>query len=888
MSKKDLRILFSTNGSRFDAVHVFANRNDERQVFDVAFAAHRESINNSDGQAENVISPRQNVLVYYGLGGIGKTTLSRELQIRIEASATNKKEELPPEWPPLPKDIGDVISVRVDFAEAGTDFESVIIALRAALSEGQVRTPAFDVAFARYWAITHPNQDLADYLRHHSRFGGSNAADRIPFELEDVLADIATLTGIPLASVLARTSTRLANVLRDKAGKRHALKDCPRLPSLLEANADLDSLSYYPHLLSCDLERASQKSKKWFVVFLDTFENVGRTNRELERLIQRVIWLMPNTFFVITGRNRVDWNDRQLADQLDWVGPVSWPGLDIGASRDPRQHLVGFLSDEDAHAYLRARLTVNGEPAIPEDIRAQIVRSAKGMPLYLDLSVLRFVSLTGRQQKPELSDFEITFPSLVARVFRDLSREERQVLRGVSLVDSFDVELAISAAGQDSDGPALRLVQRSFVDYTAGGLWPYHIHELLRSHLHAADIGSDDSWSQNDWHNAAGRILNHIGKIANDAYARGDRRVLIDCLNQGLRLAHEYDLEVDWLTDGAYWFIEDSVWEPSLRPRIEDLELAEADAPSTAAQTLAAGLVAIVARQRQHRSITAEILRKCLSSDLLEGDARDLLKYFYAECMRDLGHYAESEEGMRSLIGDGRMSDMASRGLSHLERRTGRFRDLYNRISATPIHGVWFRVLGDVMWAQGRLHEAVAAYTSAVDWASRQHLPGEVATSGACLAYVAGLDGSPNARQIVNETFDSLSAVKIRWAELQAQCAEALLDVGDSERIEAKCEEVLTAAIDSGLTSTQAYAHFIRAYHYAVIGDDARLLTSRQRLREVVNGAEFSYLCEIVDFWLGDEAPSDDLIPTEWVDGTDATRRRWITVVENRRRLLGG
>lgn len=42
------------------------------------------------------------------------------------------------------------------------------------------------------------------------------------------------------------------------------------------------------------------------MVLLDTFEDIGdRTHRDMERLLQHVVWLMPNVFFVVTERNRL-------------------------------------------------------------------------------------------------------------------------------------------------------------------------------------------------------------------------------------------------------------------------------------------------------------------------------------------------------------------------------------------------------------------------------------------------------------------------------------------------------------------------------------------------------------------------------------------------------
>lgn len=46
----------------------------------------------------------------------------------------------------------------------------------------------------------------------------------------------------------------------------------------------------------------------------------------------------------------------------------------------------------------------------------------------------------------------------------------------------------------------------------------------------------------------------------------GDRRVLVDCLRQGLRLAHDFHLSPGWLTDAAWAYVDDSVWEPLTGP----------------------------------------------------------------------------------------------------------------------------------------------------------------------------------------------------------------------------------------------------------------------------------------------------------------------------------
>ena len=180
---------------------------------------------------------------------------------------------------------------------------------------------------------------------------------------------------------------------------------------------------------------------------------------------KRIAWLMPNTLFIVTGRNRLQWDDHRLEGQLDWAGPQFWPLLAPGACEDPRQHRIGYLSAQDSEQYLCRRLTVNENPLMDEPTRHLIISRSHGLPLYLDLAVMRFLDLYRQHgQAPSPEEFNHDFPALVARTFRDLTPPERQVLRAVSLLDAFSIPLASAAAGLTHDAPVLQLVERPFIE----------------------------------------------------------------------------------------------------------------------------------------------------------------------------------------------------------------------------------------------------------------------------------------------------------------------------------------------------------------------------------------------------------------------------------------
>ncbi|MFC9035363.1 hypothetical protein [Streptomyces arboris] len=227
------------------------------------------------------------------------------------------------------------------------------------------------------------------------------------------------------------------------------------------------TLSFAAHLLAWDLAQLRAPERITPVVLLDSFEEVGsRTVRDFERLLQRIVYLMPNAFFVVTGRDRLQWADEGLQGQLDWTGRAAWPGLaaHVPGARTRggpavRQILVGDLSPDDCDDHLARRLRApGGQPLMEPDLRRAITDRSHGLPLYLDLAVMRFLEIRRSGQVPQPDDFG-DFPALISRTLSDLTTDERHVLRSVSLLDAFSVPLATHVAGLTHDAAALRLTE---------------------------------------------------------------------------------------------------------------------------------------------------------------------------------------------------------------------------------------------------------------------------------------------------------------------------------------------------------------------------------------------------------------------------------------------
>ncbi|MEU8138638.1 ATP/GTP-binding protein [Streptodolium elevatio] len=889
---RDLRALFSTNDGGITAESAFVNRQLQWTVVADLLTERIRVLAAPGFDVGDFEGPRDNVVVFHGVGGIGKTTLSRAIE------ATLAGERRPEQWgAPIWPAGRRVLPVRIDLARsAGADFERVVLAIRLALAELGTPFPAFDLALRRYWEHNHPGEPLEEYLR---RGGLGRFGEALPRQMESAAAEVAqALLPLPGVGAAVGAAGSLVRALRERRQAVRALADCTRLADLLDAEPDLDALSFYPHLLAWELERLPQEKRVLPVVLLDTFEDVGdRTRRDFERLLQRVVWLMPNAAFVVSGRSRLDWADPGLAGQLDYAGPGCWPGLaDPGASpvRGPaytgtgRQVLVGDFSSEDCDGYLVRRLTVDGRPLIGEQLRTVIAGRSHGLPLYLDLAVMRFLEIRRSGREPEPDHFDADFPALVARTLSDLTEPERHVLRAVSLLDAFDLDLASRAAGLIHQAAALRLVERPFVREDPFGIWPYHLHGLIRSTIRSADDHTDDRWSPTDWHAAALRAFTELG-AQHAAGAPHDRRLLVGCLRQGLRLARDHRLDLDWLAIAAWRYVADLVWEPLAPPPTGASAATEQTGEDlvTPADALVELLSALARRQHEHRERTAERLTAVTTAHLLPPDLTEMAVYYLAKAQRDLGRTSESAAGMRQVAdGGGPLAPDARRGLAHLARRAGDFPTALDMARTLGWEGRHHRVEGDVLWPHGDVAAAAAAYAAGRDEAERHSVAGERAIHQAHRAFALAFTDPAAADHELDLAAQLLAGLDLRATTMTTRIAALIRDAGTRGDDVTDRAEILRTEIDvAGLSATQLPdLELALAFHHAVRNDHEQVDAAIERLRQCTTGGDQAYYVDLACFMA--DCPTDPAGPSaraRWIDGENATRQRWRGLTNNRR-----
>ncbi|WP_406297252.1 ATP/GTP-binding protein [Streptomyces sp. NBC_00624] len=883
---RDLRMLFGANDRSVAAEEAFTNRQAQWQAVVAALTDHLQRVAKPSFDVEDLASPRLNVLVAHGVGGIGKSTFSRKIEASLTHSGGRPAQWAAPAWP-----IERLLPVRIDLARSsGVDFERVVLSIRLAVAVLGRPMPAFDLALRRHWDRHHPGEPLEEYLRRGGLLSRFSNGVNLPSQLQSALADVAQALALPgtIGGAVGQLTTTLVGALRERRQTVRALAGCSRLADILEAEPDLETLSFAAHLLAWDLAQLPAAQRVTPVILFDSFEEVGdRTHRDFERLLQRIVWLMPNAFFVITGRDRLQWAEDSLQGQLDWTGPTAWPGLagQVPGSRTHggpavRQILVGDFSPEDCDDHLARRLAHNGQPLIGPDLRRAITDRSHGLPLYLDLAVMRFLEIRRNGRVPQPDDFG-DFPALIARTLSDLTSDERHVLRSVSLLDAFSVPLATQAAGLTHDAAALRLTERPFIREDLTGLWPFHLHQVVRSAIRNAEDHTDDRWSEQDWHRAALRAQAALGQ----EWAHGprrDRAVLIGVLRQGLRLARDFNLaELGWLTEAAFSYVGDSVWEP-LAPPAHDHESALL---STPADALVETLSTLARRQREHRSRTVERLTAVIDSGLLPAELQEMPMYYRAKALRDVGHTEDSRHGYQQVVdAGGRLAQAARRGLAQAARLAGDFPTTLAAAQTLGWEGRHQRVLGDLYWIQGEPQRAAETYLAGRLEAEQHAKAGEAAHNQALRALALAFVDPRQADDELDLAEQLLAGLDLRATTINAAIASLIRDAGNPA-VEDRARTLRTELDVAGLTSMTPTLEVAVAFHQAVLDDHEALSATIARLREQTSDGTYAYYTDIAHFMADLPLPADHT-PPRWLDSEGATRSRWRSMVTARRDLL--
>lgn len=416
----------------FTAKRVFTDRDEARDLF----AGKLDLLQRRD---------EYRILNYSGVGGLGKSALCAEFEKHIRS------------YPEL--EVPRLAWAKVNFEEANNrQPTNALLALRFQLAKtGKLRFPAFDTAFARYFALTQAGRDL------------NNTYPELSSQPNNMLQELVALNGdlrdIPGLGLLLKYTF----IAKDKIYLEGWLKQ--RGNELLQG---LDDLA--PHQLEAELPKylgaditdwLEADADRRVAMLYDTCEALWRDrpikdDTQADEWLRRLIAETPGVLHVILGRDPLAWADRDPAEWRDIIIPFP----------------LGILSDDDAENFLKS------VPIEEADIRANIVQGARGIPFYLDLQVDQYENCKRGGQTPQADQYGGTQPEILQRFTSHLPGDLRRALVVAACPRWLDEALFLNLCGQFLGGMAAvrlaDLTRYSFWTETGGH---HYLHAVMRDHL---------------------------------------------------------------------------------------------------------------------------------------------------------------------------------------------------------------------------------------------------------------------------------------------------------------------------------------------------------------------------------------------------------------------
>ena len=379
---------FSKKPNQFKANKIFTDRVEPRGVFsqsvDRILLAQDPDF-------------RKEIVVFYGKGGIGKTSLLKELQNSYSQSV----------YRCYPKYTFHNITVSLE----AYDYANPVNILTTIRSMIQADAGLFDYALIQYYAKARTS---IEEIRAKNNI--------LPGALADVLNEVIGICSAS-ASIPKALIEKCVEFIRDKHFQSRYREEIEEIATLNEYEI-FERLPYYLGL--CISQAAAEGIVH--ILFLDSYESI--CNRQdpqnaHNQWLKELFLSGTNLLLVIGSRDRIDWEK----DDPDWRLYLN-------------QHLLANLSDEDSRWFLECVPIRNAQGELHQDIIEHIIRHAGGVPLYLDLCVDLYEDSINNHTDIDFSNFSGS-RTIIERYIRHLKEKDQYAVCILSMLKSFDTEFAL-------------------------------------------------------------------------------------------------------------------------------------------------------------------------------------------------------------------------------------------------------------------------------------------------------------------------------------------------------------------------------------------------------------------------------------------------------------
>jgi len=385
------------------------------------------------------------ILHFYGVGGIGKTSLQKHLQ--KEHLDKNK----------------DAIYSWIDFEKADNQQEhnAYRIIVNKFKERFNITFTSFNIAYIIYLKKSNPNIEISKESLPFVEEGGILAS---ALDIVDNIGGLASL------------SVDLIKYVGEKVKENHFNSNIrSELTKLEELEADkieerlIDFLTY-----DIKVFKEMNPSKK-IVIFLDTYESLWGEERKESSILTKDIWIrdnlvtqLKNVLFVICGREKLRWEE----DDYSWIEK------DKEGFSDLEQHIIGNLSDNDARYFLDS-CTIEDS-----SIQDTIIKNSDGVPYYLDLSVDTFIQMKKKNLVPNEKDFQNIEKHKIFERFMRYIDKEKATLKLLAIANFYNKELfKLTVKKFDTAYPVTELSIFNNFSFIREDNENFYIHNLMRKSL---------------------------------------------------------------------------------------------------------------------------------------------------------------------------------------------------------------------------------------------------------------------------------------------------------------------------------------------------------------------------------------------------------------------
>lgn len=390
---------------------------------------NREGLINAFSSSLNHNSVDNKILVFYGIGGIGKSSLLSELCNKLNSSY----------WATI-----------IDFEiPANREPALALYSLRKSFQQQHgLKFLYFDIAYAVYWEKK--NSHLPMTPNNFSLLGEPGNV------VSEILAEFAD---IPYAGLIPRIDKWLASK-KQKLLEKRAMEDLEILKLLPNL-----SIKEIEQLLIClwakDLRSQMAENLFKVVIFFDTYEELIENNKGIknsEQWIKELIINLKEVSWVICGKDRLNWED-------DWNKYLD-------------QHPLVELNPTHCDEYL------DSCGIKTKDIKDIIKEKSEGLPFNLKLLVNTFheiVTTCGREVT--VDDFKIDY-NVFEQFYEYIGDIELGTLEVLSVPNLLNNDIVQSLITQFQTAYPLtnykKLFRFSFFT-SKNGYW--YMHKLMRQSL---------------------------------------------------------------------------------------------------------------------------------------------------------------------------------------------------------------------------------------------------------------------------------------------------------------------------------------------------------------------------------------------------------------------